>query len=71
MKTEYQVVCANHGTQGHTSHKWKKRDKKKAVQSVIDLNHHAETVVGSDHFYAKEAPYKRQERKVSAWEDSK
>ncbi|KKM70960.1 hypothetical protein LCGC14_1435540 [marine sediment metagenome] len=74
MTTEHRVVCDRFGTRGHgnrhANHVWPKRDKKKAVQAVIDANHHAETVVGPDHFYRQEAPYRRQEREVTAWEDS-
>ena len=73
MTTEYRVVCDRFGTRSHSDHKWKKTGKnaeKRAVQAVIDANHHAETVVGSDHFYAKEAPYRIQTRSITEWEDS-
>ena len=66
-KLEHRVVCAHFGkSTRHTSHKWAKKDKKKATQSVIDLNHHAE-MVGRDHFYYNEAPYRVQIREVTAW----
>lgn len=69
--TEHRIVCANHGVKGagnrHTNHVWPKRDKNKAVQSVIDANHHAETLPNS--FYSGEAPYRMQERQVTTWED--
>ncbi len=72
MTTEYRVVCDRFGTRGHSEHKWVKTGKdaeKRAKQNVIDANHHAETV-SANHFYKKEAPYRRQERTVSVWEDS-
>ncbi len=68
-KTEFRVVCAKFGTQGHSDHVTVKHDKAKAVQSVIDANHHAE-VVSEGHFYKGEAPWRIQEREVGAWEDT-
>ena len=71
MTTEHRVVCDRFGTRGHSDHKWiktGKNAKKRATQIVIDQNHHAE--MHPDHFYAKEAPYRRQEREVTEWEDS-
>ena len=73
MTTEYRVVCSRFGTRGHSEHKWIKTGKdaeKRAVQAVIDANHHAETVVGPDHFYRQEAPWRVQTRTVTEWEDS-
>ena len=69
MKTEHRIVCRLHGTQGHSRHIWPKRDRKHAVQSVIDANHHAE-MMSQDHFYKREAPHRRQEREVTDWEDA-
>lgn len=63
--TEYRVVCGKHGQRGHSSHTWSKGSKQKAVQSVIDLNHHAE--IHPNLYYADEAPYEVQEREVGAW----
>jgi len=68
MSTEHRVVCSRFGTQGHSNHNWSKPDEKKAIQTVIDLNHHAD--INPDHFYAQEAPYRIQQRSVTAWEDS-
>jgi hypothetical protein len=72
-KTEHRIVCRLFGKKGlgnfHTNHVWLKRDKKKAIQSLIDLTHHADTV-SQDHFYKREAPYRRQEREVTEWEDT-
>ncbi len=68
-KTEYRVVCAKFGTRGHSQHVHIKASKAKAVQSVIDANHHAD-VVSEGHFYKGEAPWRTQERDVSAWRDS-
>ncbi|KKN26547.1 hypothetical protein LCGC14_0873740 [marine sediment metagenome] len=71
--TEFRVVCSRFGTRDHSGHvsvKTGNDAEKRAVQAVIDANHHAETVVGSDHFYRQEAPYRIQTREVSEWEDS-
>ncbi len=71
-KIEYRVVCAKFGTQGHSDHvtvKKGKDAKRKAIQSVIDANHHAD-MVSEGHFYKGEAPWRIQEREVGAWEDS-
>ncbi len=69
---EYRVVCAHLGeATRHSSHKWDKRGKdrkKKAAQSVTDLNHHRE--MQSSHFYRNEAPYRVQVREVGAWRDN-
>ena len=64
-KIEYRIVCANHGTSGHSSHALVKNDLKKAKQSVIDLNHRAE--MKSNLFYGKEAPYVIETREVGPW----
>lgn len=69
-KLEYRVVCAHFGKGGtrHTMHKWPKTTGKKATQSVIDLNHHAD-MVGKDHFYYNESPHRVQTREVTTWTD--
>ena len=67
-KTEYRVVCQHFGTRGHTTHSWIKGNRKKAEQSVIDLNHHVE--IHPRIYYSDEAPYVIQEREVQQWENS-
>lgn len=62
---EWRVVCARFGQRGHSTHAWKKPTEGKAVQSVIDLDHHAQMHPGS--FYASEAPYQVQSREVTEW----
>ena len=62
---EYRVVCGGEGRQ-HRSHQWPKKDLKKAKQSVIDANHHAE--MHPESFYAKFcAPYRIESREVRDW----
>lgn len=65
MAEEYRVVCAHFGEAGHSQHKWPKANQAKALQSVIDQDHHAEMHPGL--WYAGEAPYQVQSREVSAW----
>lgn len=68
-KLEFRVVCNYFGTHvRHSSHKWNKMNKKKASQSVIDLNHTAD-VRPHTSFYQGEAPYRVQVREVSGWKD--
>lgn len=65
-KQEFRITCARHGTPGHQSHVWVKKDLKKAKQSKIDADHNAE--MNPEHFYAKEAPYRIEVREVGPWE---
>lgn len=69
MTTEHRIVCANFGTPGHNAegHHKIKPTKAKVIQAVIDANHHAE--MNPTGFYTKEAPWRRQEREVTEWED--
>ena len=69
MTTEYRLVCARHGTAGHGSHWWQKRDRRRAVQSKIDADHHAQMHPTS--YYSAEAPYRIEQRTVTAWEPLK
>lgn len=64
-KLEWRLVCAQHGTSGHSSHTWAKRDEAKARQSKRDADHHAE--MNPTTWYAREAPYEVQSREVSPW----
>ena len=66
--TEYRMVCQRFGTQGHSGHKWMKKSEEATVQSVIDSNLHSET--HPTPFHVKEAPYRRQSRIVTKWEDN-
>ena len=62
---EYRVVCTHYPADGHQLHRWDKRSKQTAEQTVLDLNHKA----GLDpyHFYAKCAPYEVETREVTDW----
>ena len=64
-KKEWRVSCTGKG-QGHRTHHWQKNDPKKARQSVIDLNHHAE--MHPDTYYRVCAPYVVESREVAPWE---
>ena len=64
-KTEWRLTCSQHGTKGHSSHTWPKRDEAKARQSKLDADHHAE--MHPTTFYAREAPYVVESREVGPW----
>ena len=68
-KVEWRVTCAQFGTAGHSNHSWIKKDEKKARQSVIDANHHAEMLMnkGTKSWYLNEAPYVLERREVGPW----
>jgi len=69
---EHRVVCARFGTAGHSQHYSTKTGtgaRAKAIKSVKEANDHARRSP-QGHWYKGEAPYRRQQREVSAWEDS-
>ena len=63
-RLEYRIVCNGSG-QMHRLHKYPKRDLAKAVQSVIDADHHSE--MNRTHFYGACAPWTIERRTVGAW----
>jgi len=66
--TEFRMVCANHGTTGHSSHAWgPKKTRAKVEESVEVANDHA-AKVGSP-FRLGETPYRIQTRTVTKWKD--
>lgn len=67
-QTEIRVVCALHGTRGHSGHDRTKKTMAKAEQSVIDFAHHVE-MNPDNAFYRKDYPYRIQTRRVTAWVD--
>ena len=74
-KYEYQIVCAQHGTRGHSTHAYPMPiDDKRRKQKVIDANHHSEMLGArqgvrsrSQAYYLAEAPWVIQKREVGKW----
>ena len=67
--TQYRVVCSRFTEPYHGQHHKTRKDKRRAVQSVIDQN--AEVAeMKSRHFNTLEAPYRLQTRQVTEWRDS-
>ena len=69
MKTEYRVVCARFTEPYHGQHHKTRKDKRRAVQSVIDQNAEAAELMFSS-YDADEAPWRVQSRQVTEWKDS-
>lgn len=67
-KTEWRLVCGNHGKTGHSSHSWVKKDRSKAFKDKQDADLHGEHHPNS--YYRKETPYRVQRREVTPWEDA-
>ena len=73
-KIEYQMVCAQHGTKGHSTHAHtipKKDGPKQRAQRVLDANHHTEMLAARSaqrsSYYSGEIPWTIQEREVGKW----
>lgn len=66
---EFRVVCAHFGKDFHQLHKYPKATERGADQQVIDSNHRAEMDT-QGYWYKECAPYRKQERPVTAWTDS-
>lgn len=62
---QFRVVCNHHPNDGHQLHRWDKRSRASAEQSILDLNHKAE--MDRDNFYSKCAPYSLETREISEW----
>ncbi len=74
-KIEYRLVCAQHGTKGHSTHAYSMpKDAKVRTQKVIDMNHHcgmmADRSLNRSMYYKNEIPWTIQEREVGAWKAS-
>ena len=69
MKPEYRVVCARFTEPYHGQHHKTRKDRRTAVQSVIDQNAEV-AMICAPLFDALEAPYRMQTRQVTEWEDS-
>ena len=73
MADEYRIVCAHYPASGHRSHQHAKATLAKALQAVVDANHHAEMQRDRQGerrtWYVNEAPWRVQVREVGDWLD--
>ena len=64
-RLEYRTLCSGAELHTHRRHVYLQSSLDRALQHVIDADHHAE--MHPDHFYAKCAPYVIEARTVSKW----
>ena len=69
MRAEYRVVCSRFTEPFHGQHHKARKDKRAAVQSVIDQNKEA-AALKSSYYDAGEAPWRMQSRQVTEWKDT-
>ncbi len=72
--TEYRMVCAAHGKQGHGTHAHpvtakNYEKKKKSADAWTEELKTRDTAVGRSSYYANEAPWIVQTRTVTEWEN--